>query len=54
MFGKGILKGLKVTWDRFWETYTEDFVWLLRRITRGEKRYYSEEGVRHRCSANGA
>jgi len=50
MYGKGILKGLKVTWDRFWETYTEDFVWMYRRITRGEKRYYSQEGIKHRSS----
>ena len=46
MYGLGILKGLKVTWDRFWETYTEDFSWILR----GKKRYYTEEGVRHRSS----
>jgi len=46
MYGKGILKGLGVTWKRFWETYTEDIVWLLR----GKKRYYTEEGVRHRSS----
>jgi NADH-quinone oxidoreductase subunit I len=46
MYGKGILKGLTVTWKRFWETYTEDIAWLLR----GKKRYYSEEGVRHRAS----
>ena len=48
MYGKGILKGLKVTWDRFWETYTEDISWLLR----GKKRYNTEEGVRHRSSKN--
>lgn len=46
MYGKGILKGLKVTWIRFWETYTEDLSWLLR----GKKRYYTEEGVKHRAS----
>jgi NADH-quinone oxidoreductase subunit I len=46
MYGLGILKGLKVTWDRFWETYTEDISWVLR----GKKRYYTEEGVRHRAS----
>jgi NADH-quinone oxidoreductase subunit I len=46
MYGLGILKGLKVTWDRFWETYTEDISWVLR----GKKRYYTEEGVRHRSS----
>ncbi|MCC6498745.1 MAG: 4Fe-4S binding protein [Anaerolineales bacterium] len=46
MYGKGILKGLGVTWKRFWDTYTEDLAWLLR----GRKRYYTEEGVRHRAS----
>ena len=46
MYGKGILKGLKVTWIRFWETYTEDISWLLR----GKKRYNTDEGIRHRAS----
>jgi len=46
MYGKGILKGLSVTWKRFWETYTEDISWILR----GKKRYNTEEGVRHRAS----
>ena len=30
MYGKGILKGLSVTWKRFWDTYIEDISWLLR------------------------
>ena len=46
MYGKGILKGLSVTWKRFWETYTEDISWLLR----GKKRYNTDEGIRHRSS----
>jgi NADH-quinone oxidoreductase subunit I len=46
MYGKGILKGLSVTWKRFWDTYIEDIAWLLR----GKKRYHSEEGIRHRSS----
>lgn len=46
MYGKGILKGLGVTWKRFWDTYLEDISWLLR----GKKRYFTEEGVRHRSS----
>lgn len=46
MYGKGILKGLGVTWKRFWDTYLEDISWVLR----GKKRYYTEEGVRHRSS----
>lgn len=41
MFGTGILKGLRVTWDRFWATYTEDIKWLLS----GKKRYFNEAGV---------
>lgn len=46
MYGKGILKGLSVTWKRFWETYTEDISWVLR----GKKRYNTDEGIRHRSS----
>ena len=44
MYGKGILKGLSVTWKRFWDTYVDDISWLLR----GKKRYHSEEGIKHR------
>lgn len=46
MYGKGILKGLSVTWKRFWDTYLDDISWMLR----GKKRYNSEEGIRHRSS----
>jgi len=46
MYGKGILKGLGVTWKRFWDTYLEDISWMVR----GKKRYYTEEGVKHRAS----
>ncbi|MDP2777635.1 MAG: 4Fe-4S binding protein [Anaerolineales bacterium] len=46
MYGKGILKGLSVTWKRFWDTYTEDISWMLR----GKKRYNTDEGIRHRSS----
>jgi NADH-quinone oxidoreductase subunit I len=46
MYGKGILKGLSVTWKRFWDTYIDDITWLLR----GKKRYHSEEGIKHRSS----
>ena len=48
MYGKGILKGLSVTWKRFWDTYVDDIAWLLR----GKKRYYTEEGIKHRSSAD--
>jgi NADH-quinone oxidoreductase subunit I len=48
MYGKGILKGLSVTWKRFWDTYTEDISWLLS----GKKRYFTEEGIKHRASKN--
>lgn len=50
MYGKGILKGLSVTFKRFWNTYWEDALWLVRRATRGEKRYRSPEGIAHRAS----
>ena len=46
MYGKGIIKGLLVTGKRFLDTYLDDISWLLR----GKKRYYSEEGIRHRSS----
>jgi NADH-quinone oxidoreductase subunit I len=48
MYGKGIFKGLSVTWKRFWDTYTDDIVWMLR----GKKRYNTEEGIKHRSSKN--
>jgi NADH-quinone oxidoreductase subunit I len=44
MYGLGILKGLKVTLERFLNTYLEDLSWLLR----GQKRYNSPEGIAHR------
>lgn len=43
MDGLGILKGLGVTLRRFVGTYIDDIKWL-------GKRYYTEEGVRHRMS----
>jgi NADH-quinone oxidoreductase subunit I len=46
MYGKGILKGLSVTWKRFWDTYLEDISWMLS----GKKRYHTEEGIKHRSS----
>jgi NADH-quinone oxidoreductase subunit I len=46
MYGKGILKGLSVTAKRFFNTYIDDIAWLLK----GKKRYYSEEGIKHRSS----
>ncbi len=48
MYGKGILKGLSVTWKRFWDTYLEDISWIMR----GKKRYFNEEGVKARASKN--
>ena len=41
MYGKGILKGLSVTWKRFWDTYIEDISWAVS----GKKRYNTEEGI---------
>ena len=46
MYGKGILKGLSVTAKRFINTYIDDIAWMLK----GKKRYYSEEGIKHRSS----
>jgi NADH-quinone oxidoreductase subunit I len=46
MYGKGILKGLNVTWKRFWGTYIEDISWMMS----GKKRYFTEEGIKHRAS----
>ncbi len=43
MDGIGILKGLGVTLRRFIGTYIDDIKWL-------GKRYYTEEGIRHRMS----
>jgi NADH-quinone oxidoreductase subunit I len=43
MDGNGILKGMGVTLKRFVETYLDDIKWLGRR-------YYTEEGVKHRMS----
>ncbi|MFZ5821739.1 MAG: 4Fe-4S binding protein [Chloroflexota bacterium] len=44
MYGKGIFKGLMVTLNRFWTTYTEDIRWLAS----GKKRYFNEDGVKAR------
>jgi NADH-quinone oxidoreductase subunit I len=44
MDGIGILKGMGVTLKRFVETYLDDIRWW-------GKRYYTDEGVAHRMSA---
>ena len=48
MYGKGMLKGLGVTLKHFMNTYIEDFRWLAR----GKRRYYTEEGIESRMSAD--
>jgi len=48
MYGKGIIKGLSVTLKRFWNTNWDDATWLVRSVTKGEKRYRSSEGIAHR------
>jgi NADH-quinone oxidoreductase subunit I len=48
MFGKGIFKGLSVTFARYWNTYWDDIVWFFS----GRKRYNTDEGIRHRSSKN--
>jgi NADH-quinone oxidoreductase subunit I len=52
MYGKGILKGLGVTWKRYWNTYIEDLAWFFRRLTGGKSRYYTPEGIARRSSAD--
>jgi NADH-quinone oxidoreductase subunit I len=47
MYGKGLIKGLSVTFKRYWNTYWEDITWLAG--SRG-KRYFTPEGVAHRSS----
>ena len=47
MYGKGLIKGLGVTFKRYWYTYWEDITWF---IGKKGKRYYSPEGVAHRSS----
>lgn len=46
MYGKGIIKGLGVTLNRFIETYLDDISWWMK----GKKRYYTQEGIAHRAS----
>jgi NADH-quinone oxidoreductase subunit I len=48
MYGKGLLKGLGVTFRHFINTYLEDIRWLAR----GKRRYYTEEGIENRKSAD--
>jgi len=43
MYGKGIIKGLLVSFKRFAETYWDDIVWWGRR-------YRTDEGIAHRGS----
>jgi NADH-quinone oxidoreductase subunit I len=43
MYGKGILKGLKVSLNRFIDTYRDDLRWIGRR-------YGTDEGLAHRGS----
>jgi NADH-quinone oxidoreductase subunit I len=45
MYGKGILKGLKVSLGRFIDTYLDDLRWI-------GKRYRTEQGIAHRGSKN--
>ncbi|MCC6957291.1 MAG: 4Fe-4S dicluster domain-containing protein [Anaerolineales bacterium] len=45
MDGMGIVRGLGVTLKRFLDTYIEDIRWF-------GKRYYTEEGVKHRMSTD--
>jgi NADH-quinone oxidoreductase subunit I len=50
MYGKGLVKGLVVTFKHFWMTYIEDIRWLVR----GKRRYYTAEGIANRRSSEAA
>ncbi len=50
MYGKGLLKGMAVTFKHFWMTYIEDIRWLLK----GKRRYYTAEGIASRRSSEAA
>ena len=50
MYGKGLLKGMAVTFKHFWMTYIEDIRWLLK----GKRRYYTTEGIASRRSSEAA
>ena len=50
MYGKGLLKGLGVTFKHFMNTYLEDVRWLAR----GKRRYYTAEGIENRKSTDAA
>ena len=43
MYGKGIVKGLWVSLNRFMDTYLDDLRWI-------GKRYHTEQGIAHRGS----
>lgn len=45
MYGKGILKGLGVTFKRFWNTFAVDIKW---RANNRSSRYGTDEGIAHR------
>jgi NADH-quinone oxidoreductase subunit I len=45
MYGRGILKGLRVSLSRFVDTYLDDLRWI-------GKRYHTEQGIAHRGSKN--
>lgn len=38
MYGKGLIKGLSVTFNRFFQSYMEDFRWLVKKYPRVEFR----------------
>ncbi|HWS24746.1 MAG TPA: 4Fe-4S binding protein [Anaerolineales bacterium] len=42
MYGKGLLKGLSVTFNRFFQSYMEDIRWLVKRYPKVEFRSSSE------------
>lgn len=47
MYGKGIVKGIGVTFKRFWNTFAVDIKW---RAQNRSTRYGTDEGIAHRMS----
>ncbi len=44
MYGQGLIKGLSVTFSRFFESYTEDIRWLFKRYSKVE--FHSSKDTR--------
>jgi hypothetical protein len=45
-YGKGIIKGLSVTFKRFFESYLEDFRWIGKKYTPEKTAFHSSKDTR--------